>query len=162
MEELSIVSKYLSDLKNANGYSFKELSSKSGIPESTIRKILEGYTPDPRLDTAHRILVAMGGSFDEMFNGKRTNILTDEVETLFPEAKEINNEHVDISKSALVERIEEIKLMFREQIITLKEQIVSLKSDKKKLSIIVCILMAFIIALFTVDTFAGSIGWIRR
>ena len=62
---------YLHTLKKAGNYTWAEIANVSGIPESTIRKIFSGETPDPRFDTVTKIIVSMGGNLDDAIDNKR-------------------------------------------------------------------------------------------
>ena len=61
-----MVSAYLNALKNDKNLSIKDISNLSGIPTSTLLKIFDGSTADPRVSTAYQVVKAMGGSLDEM------------------------------------------------------------------------------------------------
>lgn len=64
---------YLAALKNETKMSWAELSQKTGLPDSTIRKIFSGNTLDPRLETISQIVFAMNGSLDDMLKGSQTD-----------------------------------------------------------------------------------------
>ena len=61
-----MVKEYLKQLKTAKGLSWQDISSASGLPEATIRKIFSGETADPRFETVVRLVSAMGGSLDKI------------------------------------------------------------------------------------------------
>ena len=50
------IKKYLKE----NGITYKQLSEKCGVPESTLKNIFGGFTPHPRIDTIHAIEKALG------------------------------------------------------------------------------------------------------
>lgn len=59
----------LKDLKiimKIKGISPEELSKKSGVPKSTIDKILSGNTPDPRYNTVKELVNALNLNVDEL------------------------------------------------------------------------------------------------
>ena len=60
-----MVKDYLHTLKDAGDYSWTDISTMSGYPESTIRKIFSGETADPRFETVAKIVIAMGGDLGE-------------------------------------------------------------------------------------------------
>ena len=123
-------------MKNKGNFTCAEISKLSSIPEATIRKILSGETADPRFDTITKLVSAMGGSMNEMLDNK--------------EGEEIEMNAIIVLKEAYESRIADIK-----------EHITSLRNDKKILSIIACVLMAFIIGLLILDLSIGTRGWIR-
>lgn len=57
----------LKDLKSTSKLTAKEISHKSGVPESTLSRIFSGETPDPSAATVAKIVVAMGGSLDIIY-----------------------------------------------------------------------------------------------
>lgn len=44
----------------ANGITYKQLSDKCGVPESTLKNIFGGFTANPRIDTMQAIENALG------------------------------------------------------------------------------------------------------
>lgn len=135
-----MVKKYLVDLKNKGNFSWSDLSEMSGIPDATIRKIFSGETADPRFDTVAKLVVAMGGSLDEIIEGKKEN---------------------EIEKNAIVA----IKEVYEARINDLKESsadiVGSLKRDKKLLATALFVVGLAFIAFLMVDVFIGSVGWFR-
>ena len=134
-----MVKNYLTALKNKGGFSWSELSSMSGLPEATIRKIFSGETADPRLETVIRLVTAMGGSMDELVDGKKEEEV--EVNAIMA-LKEIYEARIADIKTSSAEHTE------------------SLKKDKKYLAA-ACILGAVLILFLLVDLLMGGVGWIR-
>ena len=132
---------YLAALKNETKMSWAELSQKTGLPDSTIRKIFSGETTDPRLETISLIVSAMGGSLDAMVSGK-------------PEARETEMNAINLLRESYEKRIQDIKsasAAFTE----------SLKKDKQQLFVIACVLTIFLLVFVALDLALGSVGWIR-
>ena len=64
----------LKKLKDESKLTTKQISEKSGIPESTISRILSGQTDNPSFDSIYAIVKAIGGSLDSVFeNDIKTN-----------------------------------------------------------------------------------------
>lgn len=64
----------LKKLKDESKLTTKQISEKSGFPESTISRILSGQTDNPSFDSIYAIVKAMGGSLDSVFeNDIKTN-----------------------------------------------------------------------------------------
>lgn len=61
-----MLSEDLHALKVKNNLSVKKIAEMSGVPESTVSRILAGQTTDPGFETVRAIVVAMGGSLDEL------------------------------------------------------------------------------------------------
>lgn len=58
----------LKEMKESAHMTTKELSIKSGIPESTISRILSGQTESPYFSNICDMVVAMGGSVDDLID----------------------------------------------------------------------------------------------
>lgn len=56
----------LKELKNKTGMSSKRIAELTGLPERTIVRIFSGDTDDPYVSTIHRIVIALGGSLDNI------------------------------------------------------------------------------------------------
>ena len=56
---------YLNRLKTEQGLTSQQLSDMSGVPKSTIDRILRDESVSPTIDTAAALVRALGGSLDE-------------------------------------------------------------------------------------------------
>ncbi|MFW5544103.1 MAG: helix-turn-helix domain-containing protein [Prevotella sp.] len=61
-----MVSEYLESLRTEGNWNFLDLSKKTGLSESTIRRIFKDPDNNPTMDTLVKLVVAMGGSIDKM------------------------------------------------------------------------------------------------
>lgn len=66
-----MISSKLRELKDQNNMTNKEISTISGVPESTVPKMLSGDTQCPNFYAVADIVVAMGGSLDDMVGIRR-------------------------------------------------------------------------------------------
>lgn len=57
----------LKKLKDESKLTTKQISDLSGIPESTISRIMSGQTDNPSFESISAIVKAMGGSLDSVF-----------------------------------------------------------------------------------------------
>ena len=131
-----MVKDYLNSLKLKGNFTTKDIENLSGIPEATIRKILTGETADPRFETVCKLVSAMGGSLDDLAEKKgKKEIETNSIVTL----KEIYDERI---KDA-------------------KEQIESLKRDRRILAITAGILLAILVIVLILDLSIGTLGWVQ-
>ena len=64
VRKTELFQKNLRYLREAKGFSFRELARESGVPFSTISTIERGA--DPNLGTAQAIAVALGKTLDQM------------------------------------------------------------------------------------------------
>ena len=59
--------KRLKELKNLSGLTNEEISKKSGVPLSTVTRILSGQTDNPSIQTIKELVTVMDGSLDYVF-----------------------------------------------------------------------------------------------
>ena len=57
----------LKELKKKTGMTSKHIAELTNLPERTVSRIFSGDTDNPYMDTLHRIVVALGGSLDDIF-----------------------------------------------------------------------------------------------
>lgn len=67
----------LKKLKNESKLTTKQISDLSGIPESTISRVLSGQTDNPTFDTVCAIVKAMGGSLDKLVDPQTDPVQSD-------------------------------------------------------------------------------------
>lgn len=58
----------LAEFKALSGKSTRQISAETKIPESTLKRILSGDTPDPYVSTIYKIAVAIGVSLDVLLS----------------------------------------------------------------------------------------------
>lgn len=141
-----MVKEYLKQLKTAKGLSWQDISSASGLPEATIRKIFSGETADPRFETVVRLVSAMGGSLDKI------NAI-DKIEKI-EKTEESDMKAIIAVKEVYESRIKDVKD-------SAAEHINSLKRDKKILTVAVWALAAILAGVLLMDLLVGAIGWVR-
>lgn len=56
----------LKELKKEKGLSVKQIAELTRLPERTVARIFSGDTPNPYIDTIHRIVTMLGGSLDDI------------------------------------------------------------------------------------------------
>lgn len=141
-----MIKDYLKFLKVNGGFSWNDISSASGLPEVTIRKIFSGETADPRFETVVRLVSAMGGSLDKI----------NAIEKV---------ENVEISEESQIKALIAVKEVYESRIKDLKEsyaeRIDSLKREKKILTILALTLIVFLVGVLLLDVFVSSVGWLR-
>ena len=148
---------YLAALKNETKMSWAELSQKTGLPDSTIRKIFSGSTLDPRLETISLIVFAMNGSLDDMLSGNQADTQKHKAPANAKEAEEA--EKLRVLGTEHMQKSYEKRLDEKEAF--LQQYIASLKRDKMILFTLACILTTILIVFFFADLLLGSVGWIR-
>ena len=120
----------LKELKKAKGLSSKQIAEKTNLPERTVSRIFSGDTPNPYVDTLHRIAVVLDTTLDEIFGDSKAvvgtqnlAVLQAEVDRLTAELEIVNAEKtvLDAKVSALTNENDllRLKLEHKEEIITL-------------------------------------------
>lgn len=56
----------LKALKVAKGVTSKQIADGTKLPERTVTRLFSGDTPNPYVDTLHRIVTFLGGSLDDI------------------------------------------------------------------------------------------------
>lgn len=59
----------LRDLKNMTSETYKSISQKTGIPQTTIEKLFSGRTKDPKLNMMRAIVHCLGFTLDDLVEG---------------------------------------------------------------------------------------------
>ena len=127
---------YVSALMKEGNYTYEDAEKVSGIPASTIRKIVSGETDDPRFYTLATLIISLGGDMNELIG--------------YNKKKEIEISSTISLKDSYDMRIE-----------TLKEYIASLKRDRIILAVVIGVLMVFIVGLLVFDISLDTNGWFK-
>ena len=107
----------LKDLKKAKGMTTKQIADITKIPESTLKRIFSGDTPDPYISTIHRIVTALGGSLDYILADTNAVITAEKANT---EA----GDKIEELKATIAEQ--ETKILLLEERLKHKEEILAL------------------------------------
>lgn len=67
----------LKECKNKKGMSCKQIAAAANLPERTVVRIFSGETPNPYIDTLHRITDVLGTSLNEIFGDTKAVIGTE-------------------------------------------------------------------------------------
>ena len=131
-------SERLKSMKQRKNISASEIANKSGIPESTVSRILNGQTENPTFVSIVAIVKAMDGSLDEL----------------------VGIEH-PVSEKQCCTINEEYTASLKDKIADSKEQISDLKKEnahrRKVITMLIIILFAIVIV---VAIFAGLFLWL--
>lgn len=82
----------LKEFKKKKGLSSKQIAERSNLPERTVVRIFSGDTPNPYVDTLHRIAVVLDTSLDELFGDTKAVVGTQNLATLQSEVDELTAE----------------------------------------------------------------------
>lgn len=138
----------LKELRAAKGLSIKQIAERTNLPERSVGRIFAGETPNPYVDTLHRIVNVLDGSLDAIFadtkvvvGGANLASLQVEVENLTGETERLNNELALLGAenavlnnkvSALTSENEllRLKLEHKEELIALHNYYIKLKASE--------------------------------
>lgn len=82
----------LKELKRATGMSSKQISVAANLPERTIKRIFNGETPNPYMDTLSRIATAMGSRLEQILADTKAVVGTEGLATLQEEVTRVTAE----------------------------------------------------------------------
>lgn len=82
----------LKEFKKKKGLSSKQIAERSNLPERTVVRIFSGDTPNPYVDTLHRIAVVLDTSLDELFGDTKAVVGTQNLATLQLEVDKLTAE----------------------------------------------------------------------
>lgn len=120
----------LKELKSKTGMTSKQIADKTNLPERTVSRIFSGDTDNPYADTLHRIVVALGGSLDDILADTKAVVGTEstaelietvEVITAQSGLMSVENEMLRKKNDALTTEIELLKkeLAHKEELLAL-------------------------------------------
>lgn len=112
----------LKELKKAKGISSKQIAEQTNLPERTVVRIFSGDTPNPYLDTLHRIVVVLGGSLDDILADSKTVVGNKSLVTM--------QEEIDKLKEDIAALTDE-NVMLNDKLITLSNENDVLKTTLK-------------------------------
>ena len=175
--DAKLVANYLSSLKKKTGLTFKAIGDISERSESTVKKLCDGTTEDPRLDTVAPVVYAMGGSLDEMFNpGKSKDAMKEVSVVSLKEAyefqlatmKETNEARIANIRAHYERHIDELRESHRkceehyEKRLSDKREIIEAnKKDCLHSRLFSYICIGILVALLIAEVMNPNLGWFR-
>ena len=153
-----MIPSYLNTLKTQGNFTIEAISNLSGVPESTIKNILNGKTEDPRFETVSSIVKAMGGSLDAIYTiAKKDDVEGNAVIAI----KESYEQRIKELKEFYEQRIIETKKHYEERLTDKKDHIATIMLDKRWFRIATCICAFALVVLFIVELLTPGLGWFR-
>ena len=67
----------LKEIKKAKGMSVKQIAEQTNLPERTVSRIFSGDTPNPYIDTIHRIATVLDCSLDDILADTKVVVATE-------------------------------------------------------------------------------------
>lgn len=83
----------LKEFKKNKGISSKQIAERANLPERTVVRIFSGDTPNPYVDTLHRIAVVLDTTLDELFGDSKAVVGTQNLATLQDEVDRLTTEN---------------------------------------------------------------------
>lgn len=111
----------LKELKNAKGMTTKQIAAKTNLPERTVVRLFSGDTPNPYVDTLHRIVTVLGGSLDDILTDTKVVVATERLVEIKENADAIEAERDSIAIEN--ERLKTKNLALTAEIELLKKEI---------------------------------------
>lgn len=132
----------IADKKTSVGMTNQQLSDASGVPKSTVDRILRGDTPNPSLQSVLDMAAAVGYQFGDDLGGSAV-----------PETGKLDE------TSRLIVRT------YNERIARLRAHYNMLMAEKNRwilcLFVLCLVLVALIIGILVADILRPDIGWVR-
>lgn len=111
----------LKEIKKAKGMSVKQIAEQTNLPERTVNRIFSGDTPNPYVDTLHRITTVLDCSLDDILADTKVVVATESL----VEVKE-NAEVVEAERDLVLAELEMLRAKTAAQdaeILLLKEKL---------------------------------------
>ena len=142
---------YLKELKKTRNLTVAEIAELSKIPSSTISRIFSGNTLNASFETISPIVIAMGGSLDEMVGLK-----SPDEEPVKPQVETTLNAYADLLNEKdmrIREKDESIK--------ALSGDLIRERKEKNRLAVMVFALLVALVSLVIFDVANGHLGFFR-
>lgn len=170
-----IIIKYLVNLKEKSGLTYEAIAEASGIPESTVKKLLSGKVDNPGLDTILPIMYVLGGSFEEITGKSKDEIkefsigsIKEMYEFQLAEMAKMNEVHIENIRAHYEQHREdvtnnyEMRLADKRGIIKEKdEHIKTLKKENLISKVLAGVGYGVLIILLILEVANPNLGWLR-
>lgn len=153
--------KKIRELKKEKGLSNEDIAEIADVPETTIAKIMSGTTQDPRFETITRIIIALGGSVDQILG-----IAPENPEPLPTRVDSVVSNYIDILKAKddlIAEKEKRIEVQDK-RINSLDKAVHNLRKEKSRILFFfagfIFLVLVFLIYLI-IDISNGGFGMFR-
>lgn len=130
----------LKELKKAKGLSSKQIAAMTNLPERTVVRIFSGETPNPYVDTLHRIAVVLDTTIDVILGDSKAVVGTQDLATLQDNVNRLTGENGFLQTELAILRDKlgtleaenamlRLKLDHKEEIIALHNYYIKLKPN---------------------------------
>lgn len=157
----------LKAIQKRSGLTAAQWSQKSGVPTDTINKILNGTTKSPGFQTVCSLVLAAGGSVNELIEIKEVAA----EQAPHRNESEMNADMLRAIKETYDSKIVDLKEIHASQIADLKEyhgdhveslekQIADIKYSLRVVAIAFALLLTFILGIILFDVTNGNVGYV--
>lgn len=127
----------LKELKKAKGMTSKQIADATKIPESTVKRIFAGETPDPYVSTIHRIVITLGGSLDHILADTNAVLSTESLVEVKGNAEVVEAERdlvlAELDMLRAKTAAQETEILLLKERLQHKEEIIALHNYYNKL-----------------------------
>lgn len=143
--------KKLRELKKEKGLTNEDIAELADVPENTVAKIMSGTTQDPRFESVARIIIALGGSVDQILG-----LAKEDPDPIPSRVENVVSNYADLLKE------KDIRLAEKDKTIeTYKEAVKNLRKEKSHILCFIGVFVALIILILLFDLLNGNIGYFR-
>ena len=153
--------KKIRELKKEKGLSNEEISEIADVPETTVSKIMSGATQDPRFESVAKIIIALGGSVDQILG-----IAPENPEPVPTRVDSVVSNYIDILKAKddlIAEKEKRIEVQDK-RINSLDKAVHNLRKEKSRILFFfagfMLLVLVFLIYLI-IDMSNGGFGMFR-
>lgn len=127
----------LKELKKTKGMTCRQIADATKIPESTIKRIFAGDTDDPYVSTIHRIVIALGGSLDNILADTNAVLATENLQELKGNAEVVEAERdlvlAELEMLRAKTAAQETEILLLKERLQHKDEIIALHNYYNKL-----------------------------
>lgn len=143
--------KKLRELKKEKGLTNEDIAELADVPENTVAKIMNGTTQDPRFESVARIIIALGGSVDQILG-----LAKEDPDPIPSRVENVVSNYADLLKE------KDIRLAEKDKTIeTYKEAVKNLRKEKSHILCFIGGFVALVILILLFDLLNGNIGYFR-
>lgn len=153
-----MISDRLKALKDRSGITVAQWSELANIPADTINKILSGQTKNPGFQTVCDLVIAAGGTMDEILGIKTEDEAQSTIIQMICELYESQIEEIKAANNAA---IHDLKEYHASHIAAKDQQIADLIRSRKVIRIALAVVIVFMLAILAFDLINSGMGYIR-
>ena len=157
----------LKAIQKRSGLTAAQWSQKSGVPTDTINKILNGTTKSPGFQTVCSLVLAAGGSVNELIEIKEvvSKAAPPQVESemnadMLRAVKETYDSKIADLKEIHTIQVADLKEYHADHVKALNQQLDDVKYGRRVVAIAFAVLLTFILGIILFDVTNGNVGYI--